>query len=315
MVRIEDDLKTVFSGDPGRSAICLGNFDGVHLGHAALLQKNDQEAKERGLCRRIVTFEPHPRILMKDPTFRLIESRELKTAHLESLQLADEIIFEQFDDHLMHMAPEDFFEEILLSRYHAELITVGDDFHFGDHGKGDAALLQRMAEKHGVTVLIVPRIRLEGEFVSSSRIREALENGQMELAEKLMGRTYELGAVVSQGKHVGRKLQAPTVNMLFEEEMVVPRHGVYVSEICLEDGQIFQGVSNVGINPTFGREKPRIETYIFDFHEDLYGKKIIVRLLKFLRPERKFESAEALKEQIGKDINEAKCFYEERLKQ
>ena len=312
MRRIEDDLLSPFSGQKTPAAICLGNFDGVHIGHQALLMENDRLAKEEGLYRRVLTFDPHPGILLGDPRVKLIDTREQKAEKIEETNTADELVMMRFTKDLMRMEAEDFFHEILLSRYEAKLITVGDDFHFGRGGKGNAELLEKLCAQTGTRLRVLERVLYQESPVSSSRIREALEDGRLEEASELLGKPYSLTGTVAEGKHVGRKLHAPTVNLMLEERQVIPRRGVYVSEITVR-GMTLYGVSNVGINPTFGGEKPRVETYIFDFHEELYTEKIRVRLLKFLRPEKAFGSPDELREQITRDIENANVYVKERL--
>lgn len=313
MRRIWDDLSSSFSGAAADAAVCLGNFDGVHLGHQALLFENDHLAKQQGLLRRVVTFEPHPRLLMGDPSFRYIYPDELKTLRIQRTGAVDELIAMRFDEILRQMGPEAFFEEILLGRYRAKAITVGDDFRFGRYGEGSPETLARLCDSCGIHLEILPRITLKGSAVSSSRIREYLEDGDIETASELLGSPYQIRGTVHQGKHVGRKLHAPTVNVWFEEHQVVPKRGVYASQIRIGD-RLFHGISNVGINPTFGGERPRTETYIFDFDEDVYGEEIEVGLLHFMRPERTFESPEALREQIDRDIDHVKEFFKESTK-
>ncbi|MBO4887784.1 MAG: bifunctional riboflavin kinase/FAD synthetase [Firmicutes bacterium] len=312
MVRIEDDLLMPFEGSDRKAAVCLGNFDGVHIGHQALLLENSRKAAEQSLVRRVVTFDPHPGILMGDPRLKLIHTKEQKADRIEETGHADELIFLHFTEALRSMEPERFFEEILLSRYQACLVTVGDDFRFGKYGRGDVKMLEKLCGEAGISLIVLPRVEYGGAPVSSSRVRAYLESGQIEKASELMGRRCSLSGIVEEGKHVGRKLHAPTVNIMFEEHQVIPMRGVYVSEIEVR-GQKYFGVSNVGINPTFGGEAPRIETYIFDFEKELYREKIRVSLLRFLRPEKAFDSPEDLKAQIARDVENAKAYVKEMV--
>ena len=313
MERIFDDLSSSFAGDSADAAVSLGNFDGVHVGHQALLEKNNRTAENAGLIRRVVTFEPHPRAVARDPGFRFIYSGRQKAAKIDSLGLCDELVIMNFTRELKEMEPEDYFKQILIGRYHAKAITVGDDFRFGRFGRGDTRMLAEFCEREQIQLTVMPRVCLEGGPVSSSRIREYLEQGEMELAAELLGEPYQINGMVHQGKHVGRKLHTPTVNLWFDESQVIPRKGVYVSRIRIGQ-EHFTGVSNVGIHPSFGGESPRVETFIFEFAKEVYGEDIGISLLHFLRPEHAFDSPEALKEQIDIDINHAKAYFKGDLK-
>ncbi|MBO6158337.1 MAG: bifunctional riboflavin kinase/FAD synthetase [Firmicutes bacterium] len=288
-----------------KNAIAIGNFDGVHLGHRALIRSNGEGTDLR---RMVLTFTPHPRMVMKDPDFRMIYSEEKKIRLLKETGLIDELVLLPFDEAQMNQSAEDFFYHILLEKYQAGMICVGDNFRFGRKAMADVSDLKKLCEKNGVICRILPRVTRNRVPVSSSRIRRLLEEGTISKAHELLGRSYTIDGFVHTGKHVGTTMHTPTINLPLEEGTVDPRHGVYISEIEL-DGRKYDGISNVGINPTFGGESPRIETFIFDFDEMIYGAEVKVKPLHFIREERKFKDPQELRAQIALDIEEAKRIF------
>jgi riboflavin kinase/FMN adenylyltransferase len=211
-----------------------------------------------------------------------------------------------FSKEFMNLTPLEFIERILIGILHAEYIAVGTDFRFGHKRMGDAQLLASLAGKYGYRTEIVPKERYAGLEISSTRVREALLKGDMELAEQLLGRSYPVAGRVMHGNHIGTGLGMPTINLIPEENKLLPPRGVYASRTVLEDGRVIAGVTNLGYKPTVGSSMISAETNLFDFHEDLYGSMVRTGFEHFIRPETKFASLQDLAEQVEKDIRTAK---------
>ncbi len=314
MIRAYDDLGASGKVERVPCVVTIGNFDGLHEGHRCLLREADRMAEcfaKSGVKveRRLLTFSPHPKHVLGDPDLKLIYTDAEREDLVEETGLVDRMITAAFTPQLMHTEPEAYVTEILKARYGAVGVVIGDDFHFGNHGAGTPEDLKRIGEREGIKVCVVPRVVMDGAVVSSTRIRALLETGDMEEADRLLGRPYYVEGKVTEGKHLGREVGTPTVNLKVESERLVPLEGVYASRTIV-DGKTFESISNVGSNPTFGDDL-RTETYIFDFDRNLYGKKVRVELLRFIRPEQKFEGAEALKKQLQTDIAKAKEYFTE----
>jgi len=283
-----------------KRAIALGAFDGLHVAHAAVLES----AVKPGLAPAVLLFDQHPLRLLRGaapPRLLADEDRDalLREKGLEILKIPFEGV--------MHFGPRQFFEEILIGQLNAGALCCGYHYRFGRYGAGDPRLLRQLCGEAGITLTVVPLMAYRGEAVSSTRIREALAEGQIVDANKMLGRPFGYAFVVAEGARVGRTLGAPTINQEFPAGFAVPKHGVYASETCIE-GQWRASVTNIGLRPTRVRPAegdcpPQVsETYIINFEGDLYGLRIPVRLLRFLREERVFGSVEELREQIGRDV-------------
>jgi len=312
MIRTYDDLGPFSKDESVACVVTIGNFDGLHEGHRALLKEADKMAQsmsEGGVRpeRRLLTFSPHPKQLLGDPGFKLIYTDRQREELVEETGLADRMVTASFTPELMHTEPEDYVTEILKKRYGAVGVVIGDDFRFGNHGAGTSADLVRIGAREGMKVCVVKRVVMDGDVVSSTRIRALLEAGEMEEANRLLGRPYFVEGPVTGGKHLGRSVGTPTINLKMKAERLVPREGVYASRTIVE-GESFESISNVGTNPTFGDDL-RTETFIFDFDRDLYGKTVRVELLRFIRPEQRFEGTEALKKQLQTDIARTKEYF------
>lgn len=305
---IRETVQTAGKKQSEPAVVVLGNFDGVHRGHRLLLEKADQIAKQQRLLRRVLTFAPHPKQAMGQAGFKLIYEEEQKITLMNETGLVDELILLTFDQRLQSMPAEEFFYHILQLRCHAQAVVVGDNFRFGRAGEGDAALLQKLCEENEKKCIVVSRKKADDMPISSSRIRKLLEEGQMEESARLLGRPYFIEGTVKKGKQLGQRMQTPTINIPMEEKRLAPKSGVYVSKTYI-DGECLPSISNVGHNPTVGGESLRTETHILDFSGDLYGCSIRVELLRFLRPEIRFESVEALYHQLAKDVKRAKDYF------
>lgn len=289
------------------SAVTLGKFDGVHVGHQRLIEEVNESGKD-GLKTVAFTFSMHPCRLFSNREIQLIYTEEEKTA-LFSETGVDALVYFPFDDVTAQMPPEEFILEILVKRLHVAKIVVGADFCFGNKRSGNIHLLEKYSKKCGYELSIVDKVMFEGENVSSSRIRTALAKGEMEQVSQMLGQSYFIESEVVHGRQLGRKINMPTANQLPGKEKLLPPRGVYASMTRVQ-GKKYASITNLGVKPTVGAENQMgAETFLFDFSGDLYGKTIRTSLFSYLRPERKFESLEALKEQMKQDVEVAKQYF------
>lgn len=288
----------------GQSAVALGNFDGVHLGHRVILNACVKKAREMGIPSLVWTFRRHPQQLMGLPWAGNLLSPEEKFRRLESLGL-DRLYPAEFEE-MRDLSPTAFCEEVLLSALGARAVFCGFNFRFGKNGAGDAAFLSSYLQKRGVEVFVADPVTRGGETVSSSRIRALLALGNTPEAAELLGEPYSVSFPVERGKQWARRWGMPTLNQAFPQGYALPRFGVYAVKALVE-GQWRDGVCNVGRRPSVedGNEV-RAETHLLDYSGDLYGKNIRVCFYRFLREERRFDSLEALKEQMARDCDEVR---------
>ncbi|WP_149538747.1 bifunctional riboflavin kinase/FAD synthetase [Siccirubricoccus phaeus] len=287
------------------ATLALGNMDGVHRGHVAVLRA--AHAARPAAPLGVLTFEPHPREHFRpdDPPFRLT----LLPAKAAALGAAGArfVLALRFDAALAAMPAETFFAEVLQRGLGAVHLSCGQDFAFGHRRGGDAGTLATMAEAAGIGITVVPPVGDAEGPISSTRIRRLLQDGYPERASALLGRPWEIRGEVVHGDKLGRVLGWPTANLWLGRHLE-PARGVYAVTVSLPDGREVKGVSNIGRRPTLGGDpETRLETYIFDFNEDLYGKEIGVRLRTFLRADAKFDGLEALKVAIAQDAADARA--------
>lgn len=288
------------------TAVAIGKFDGVHTGHRRLLEEILEKKKE-GLCACVFTFDPAPAVL-----FGLSDGKELTTKkekHVLFERMGVDILIEfPMNGETAATLPEVFAREILAERMQARYLAAGSDLSFGARGAGNAELLKKLGSGLGFQVNIIDKVCFEGKEISSTYVRSCVEDGDMEQAEKLLGMPYPVIGTVVKGNQLGRTLGFPTLNLLPESSKLLPPNGVYYSQIrCGE--RIYRAISNVGYKPTVTEEKVLgVESYLYGFQEDVYGREIEVYLLKFRRPEQRFESIEALGRQLKEDI-EAGALY------
>ena len=303
-MRIHRDTTYLDPADRG-ATVAIGNFDGVHLGHQAVLR---QAASVTGAPLGVVTFEPHPReILIPDaPPFRLMnaEARSHRLAKLGVIHLYEL----PFNAALMALSPEDFARDILGERLGLAHVTVGQDFRFGRNRAGTADDLKAFGDRFGFGVTIAKLVETAGLEVSSTRIREALAEGRPRDAAMMLGHQHRIEGVVERGDQRGRDLGYPTANMSITG-LHPPKFGVYA--VCIdvltgENAGRYDGVASLGVRPMFGENIPNLETHVFDFRGDLYGSQMSVALVEYLRPEEKFDSLEALIVQMDADSARAR---------
>ena len=289
-------------------AATIGSFDGVHLGHQSVLMQLAEQGSCRQLPVTLVTFEPQPReYFMPDVApARLTRFRE----KLEVLQHCgiDRVVCLRFDDRLAKLAPDDFIQRILLDGLDVKYLVVGDDFRYGKARSGNFKMLEQAGQRHGFPVVNMHTFCVDNARVSSTRIREALQQGDLSAAEALLGRPFWMSGRVAHGDKRGRTIGFPTAN-IFLHRTAVPVDGVFAVEMHGVDGQPLPGVANVGTRPTVGGTRSLLEVHLFDFDRDIYGCHVRVCFLKKLRPERRFDSFDKLKLQIQQDAGQARDFF------
>lgn len=288
----------------------IGNFDGVHLGHAELIKRASQ--KEPGITHSAVwTFISTPRVSGKAFGARVLTSTEQKLELFKKLG-ADIAILCDFG-YVRDMSPELFVNNILINECNIKSLVCGFNFRFGAGARGDTETLRGLLKSKNASLTVVPEVTLNGKTVSSSLIRDYIEAGDMESADEALGHPYEIRLPVTQGHHIGRTIGVPTVNQVFPENYAIPRHGVY-SCVCTVNGVNYPAVANVGVRPTVSEhaENVNCETHIIGYSGDLYGVTVPVRFYKFLRGEEKFPSLDSLKKAININISDTAAFFENR---
>jgi len=287
----------------------IGNFDGIHLGHQAVIGQLAEEAADLALPSVLISFEPTPMEYFqpdKSPA-RLTRLRE-KLQVLRRFSI-DKVLSLAFNKKLAQMPAEVFIKEILVDRLKVKYLVVGDDFRFGKNRQGDFAMLQQAGEQFGFQVVNMHTFTIEGERVSSTRIRKALAAGDLAAAERLLGRAYRMTGRVAHGEKLGRQLGFPTANIDLHRK-ATPLQGIFVVEVFGLEGEPLPGVASLGTRPTVNGKKILLEVFIFDFDQDIYGKHLQVSFLHKLRDEVKYTTLDALKVQIQKDVDNAKHYFE-----
>ncbi|MBK5265428.1 MAG: bifunctional riboflavin kinase/FAD synthetase [Alphaproteobacteria bacterium] len=285
--------------------VALGNFDGFHLGHQAVTGRAIDWARAEGRLAIVATFDPHPvRHFFPDlPAFRLttLDQRE----RLFAAAGADAMLVFHFDDALAGMTAEDFVAEKLVKEIGAAGVVTGDDFTFGKGRQGNVERLAQLGALHTLRTQSIVPVMGNGEAVSSSRIRQALQAGDCSEAARLLTRPFAIEGIVQHGDKVGSEIGYPTANIDMSKYLR-PAYGIYAVRGRLPDGRVLDGVANLGIRPMFQPPKELLEPYFFDFSENLYGQRVEVQFIAFLRPEAKFDSMDALSAQIARDCEDAR---------
>ena len=286
--------------------VALGNFDGVHVGHQAVLRRAVEEGRRRGMRVVAATFDPHPRSVLwpgKQPG--LLTTLELRRETLVRYGV-DEVCTIRFDKELSKKSPEEFVGEVLVGEVGAAVVVVGENFRFGHRAVGDVRALGELMKSHGgVAVGVGIRDGDGGAAISSTRIRELLSEGDVGGAGRLLGRPYVLRGEVVAGDGRGESIGFPTANVLPDPDLLVPARGVYAGVVSFGE-QEHVACTNVGLAPTFGRGESRVEAHLLDFGGDLYGRVVDVSFIERIRPEKRFSGVEELVEQIGRDVEAAR---------
>ena len=292
-----------------QKVMALGFFDGIHVGHAALINKIKQRAEETGAEPAVLTFDVHPDNLVFKKTVPLINSAEDRENILIRCFGIDDVVVIHFNQRVMHMDWHDFIDE-LIDEMNLRWIVVGHDFCFGYKGLGTAEKLKAYCAERGVGCDIIPAVCRDGVVVSSTLIRQLIESGEMEKANEYLGHPHTLTDVIRTGYHLGTKMGTPTINMSFPQGVIIPRHGVYAAKAYI-DGQEYMSVTNVGIRPTVSDSgNVNVESFLLDFCGNLYGHRARIDFYKFLRPERKVDDVNELAAQIKSDAQTTREYFE-----
>jgi riboflavin kinase/FMN adenylyltransferase len=304
-----EDWAARFAG-ARRTAVTVGNFDGLHLGHQKILRSVRERASATGQIAAVITFDPHPmRVLAPDRAPLMIQTLSQRLAGFDRLGL-DAALLLRFDRALSLVSPEEFIERILVKGLRAGAILVGSNFRFGHRGAGDVRLLSEDGKRDGFDVEVVPPVEVGGQIVSSTAVRGAVASGKVAGAIPLLGRPFALTGEIRAGAGRGRTILFPTLNMAPEQELL-PRLGVYATESVVR-GKLYFSVTNVGTRPTFNGSGITVESHLFEFNEALAGGAMEVRFHERLRDELKFSGPGALRAQIARDITAARKFFSER---
>ena len=282
--------------------IALGFFDGVHLGHAALLRRTVEEAQKRGATPAVFTFDRPPKEVVTGVPCPLIASPEDRKGLLEREFGIKDVLMVPFDREMMTTPWDEFVTKILVARYHAVHLVAGHDHHFGHKNQGSPELLVEKCAELGLGCDIIPKVELDGITVSSTYIRSLVGMGQMARAERYLGHPHVLTQEVRHGRRIGHTIGVPTINLVVPPHVLVPSHGVYVTRVFLPDGESYPAVTNVGTRPTVNNGTDiTVEPWLLGFDGDLYGARVRVEFHKRLRDEIRFDSLDALRDQIQKD--------------
>jgi len=295
-------------GDARRATVVtIGNFDGVHRGHQKILQAVIERARRGGWMSAVLTFDPHPvRVLRGDNGPYLLSTLEQKLREFEAIGIEAAMVL-RFDEQMAKVGPEEFARKFLCAAMRARAVLVGENFRFGHRQAGDVLHLEEYGREMGFEVDIVEPVTLEGVVVSSTAIRQALREGRVADARRLLGRAYALEGRIAKGTGTGRKLVVPTLNLDTPQELP-PKMGVYATEVSVAGGA-YRAVTNVGVRPTFDGTRLAIESHLFEFSETLAEGPMEVRFWERLRDEQKFSGAEELKAQILRDVEAAKEYF------
>jgi riboflavin kinase/FMN adenylyltransferase len=297
-------------GDAGRTAVTVGNFDGLHLGHQKILESVRDQSRTAGQRGSVITFDPHPmRVLHPERAPLMIQTLPQRLAGFERMGL-DAALVLRFDHALSLVSAEEFIERILVGVLRAGVILVGANFRFGHRGSGDVTLLGEFGKRDGFEVGVVPPVEIAGKIVSSTAIRGAVASGNVAGAIPLLGRAFSLTGNIRAGAGRGRTILFPTLNMAPEQELL-PKLGVYATE-SIVGGKLYASVTNVGTRPTFNGAGITVESHLFEFSENFTRGAMEVRFHERLRDEQRFPGPEALRGQIARDIEAARKFFSGR---
>jgi riboflavin kinase/FMN adenylyltransferase len=290
------------------TVVTIGNFDGVHCGHQAIMQRTVELAQQMNCLAVVLTFHNHTDDFWGEPPF-LLNNPDIRQQLLAG-QGIDRLLEVEFDRNFAALEPETFFHTWLRDGLHVQAVVVGYDFCFGANKRGNYQLLQGLGRDYQVMVERVPPVYLDNEVISSSKIRQLLAEGRIDRANRMLGYPFLVTGSVMHGKQIARQMGFPTANIHIDEKYLLPCYGVYLVKLSFA-GKGFYGLANVGIKPTFGKSAPLIEVYLFDVEVNLYHQLVRVEFIKFIRPENRFSGPEALEKQIARDIEVARGYLSE----
>ncbi len=308
-MKIFNSLEEISNIEP--TVVALGNFDGVHRGHQQIIQRTVKSAEAAGLKSAVFTFSNHTRTLLKNlPAVKNILYAEEKAEIIQQMGI-DYMFNIPFTNEILKMSPEGFVKDILVDTFKIREAYCGFNYSFGYKAQGTPEVLMHEGLKHGFGIHVQEPYKIDDIIVSSTYIRKLIEEGHMEECAKFMGRMYSIGGEVVVGNKLGRTIGFPTSNVMIDETMATPPNGVYIT-YCTYNGVKYPSVTNVGVKPTIGTYNKNIETHIFNFDKELYGKQIRVEFIKRTREERKFAGVEELSRQIESDCIMAKAYHREK---
>ena len=295
-IKCIDDIKSI-----SKSVVTIGNFDGLHKGHQVLIKKTVEYAKAKNIKSVVFTFENHPANYFIPNTIKSIISNEQKIKRLKTLGI-DYIINIPFNEFMTKISAYNFVKDILVSKLNAQKIIVGYDFNFTRNKEGNVSVLNDLSSEFKFELEVIKPIKINNIRVSSTFIRNLILEGKVNEVKEYLGYDYELSGEVIHARKLGRTIGFPTANMKINEELVIPKGGIYATKVFIDD-EIFYGATNIGYNPTVNGQGLSIETNILDFNRDIYGKIIKLQFLERIRDEKKFSSIEELKNQLQKDTS------------
>lgn len=293
-----------------KRVIALGFFDGVHLGHGALLRRVSQVAAQRWAIPAAVTFDTHPTNLILKAPMPLLTSPADRADLMRRYYGIREVIVAHFDRRMMQMPWREFVTDFLVAEHGAVHLVAGHDFHFGYRGEGTPERLRQICGELGLGCDIIPKVERDHITVSSTYIRTLIAQGEMELANQFLGHPHTLTDTVAHGKKLGSTLGFPTVNLRFQPGVLIPAYGVYATKVYFENGDSRLAVTNIGVRPTVDDgDRVTVEGFILDFNEDLYGQSVRMEFYKRLRGERRFPTLEALKEEVLRNAGQTRDYF------
>ena len=286
-----------------RSVVTIGTFDGIHLGHQEILSRLIKSSKNKDLNSVVLTFFPHPRIILnKYNEVKMIDTLDEKIIHLNEIGI-DSLVIHPFDKNFSLLSANQFIKDFLVDKLKIKHIIIGYDHRFGKGREASVTDLKNYADDYDFTVEEIKAQEIEKITVSSTKIRNSINQGDIKTTEKYLGRSFNLTGKIVKGDGLGKKINYPTANIFIEETYkIIPKDGVYLVETIIED-KLFNGMMNIGHRPTIGTNVKSIEVHLFNFNEDIYGQVISIKMISKIRDEKKFSSIQALKEQLVKDEN------------
>lgn len=302
-------MKVVYNADEMNNdykGVGLGNFDGLHIGHFALINTLIHESRFNGYSSLIYTFTKHPENILRKKLFKPLLTTKEKKIELLSDTALDYLYFEEFDEEFSRLTPFEFARDILVGKLNVKLVVAGFNYRFGYKGQGNSELLRALGHQFDFRVIIIPPVRIEKNIASSTLIRANVIKGNMDIVFKLLGRHYSIDGTVRSGQQLAGKLGFPTANISPREYIALPHNGVYITKTLI-DGKLYESITNVGTKPTVGQGNPvSLETHIFDFNKDIYNRKIEVFFISKIRNEKIFSGMDELVQHVKKDIVLAK---------
>ncbi|WP_262915778.1 bifunctional riboflavin kinase/FAD synthetase [Chryseobacterium taklimakanense] len=297
-MKIFQNFRSFSSGKP--LALSLGMFDGVHLGHQTIISELKRIASEKNLESAVLTFWPHPRLVFNpNEDLKLLNTLEEKTTLLENFGI-ENLFLKNFDEEFRNLTGEEFVKQVLVEKLNVKHLIVGHDHVFGKNRSGNFQLLEKLAPELGFEVEQMEAVNIYNNNISSTKVRNALLEGNIKEASLMLGYNYSLTGTVVHGKKIGRTIGYPTANIDVDSLKLLPKKGAYIVEVLFE-GKVYRGMLSIGTNPTVNGEKLTTEVYILDFNEDIYGREITVKFRDFLHEEIKFEGFEKLIERLDED--------------